>query len=586
MKINEGRFMSAAVRAEGMGVHEDDSFSFLEGLEARTGDSDMQVVRSLLKILEGKDTTNEGEGKLLEAVRFLHEYGNKRASEDIATDGLREWSSDEKNRIKLLVATLEGWFYGEHPINIKAEHFPLLVFLVNRLAKISESQTRDKNENLLVPDYNKEELRGFVGGVDDFLKESLQTEVIDEVDEEIQNSIKEIRNQIQELEVVKKEKVSKTAMDNERNAQSKGQKKKIRKLAEDYYNHEEGNKVGMLKELNGLIDIITMRLETVRRKLSKKTEAKRFSAGSTDVEDLKELIGLINKYKKKICEELVNASSSDHNPSFNVKTALREVIYRYGPRDSYDRDMEDATASHAFEYLKGALPKEVKSKSNPQPESSVKQKKPTIRGVGFGALAEMKIEAKPIDDPNEKSLHSLLFQPPKSAGNLFSTLVDKRDELARETKKLDSLVVKPDISQEDEEKQRLENRLASLSDKRRILERIKTVTTSNFDRSKGHILKDLEEKPGAGLYLLKSILIAWKKSMDLQRAKQSLDVDPHTLIDLALGDRFGHSGRAQVFELTGFMASSSGHESVHYLPEHIAFSLVAAAKLLKDNKQK
>jgi len=600
MRINESQFLSAAVRAENMGLSPDESEKFLADLTNEAGEKvKTEVVRPLLRIFAGKEVKEGDRTKLLSVVKSLHEYGESFATEDIENGDLQEWTENQKSSIKLLVATLEGWLFGEHPINIKARDFPLVIFLVNRLAKISENQTKDREGKLLVPNLGSETLSTFAGHVDNFAQEALKPETIDEQMAIIQGQIDEIHSQRAIMEAEIKEIEKEDDRINGENIQRTKQMKKVKSLNDDIFQYSEAHKRELERELSIIFDVLVEKLRDYRErfpnpKWSVSVKAKTTSSDKISYETFNILIDFILKNKSRLIRRMLNGDS------LHIGDEIEGCIYdNTGDIDYVDYEQRDyltATLKMVMEDVKKNI---IPTKKEPV-RVEVQKPKITLRSNDFGSLATLKDVLPEAPNPNDFSLRDLLVEKLKSVGPVFDVLLRKKQEAEGEYKKLSDMTVTHDYKKMREKAEELSYKLYPLFGKMREVKNLKTASLEPYNISKGESLRDLN-RPGAGLYLLKSILIAIKMAADKGNAKTADQVNAFSLVEMAVDPKMVNRGSARVFDVGSgdyrsvddqmgksdrYTKSRASYQDVHYLPQHMPFARMAAAMILKSNHDK
>ena len=593
MRIDENRFLSAQIGAEAMGVPADQSEKILKDLKTGAGEKvNFEVARALLMVLAGKELNGNAEYKLLDAIRSLHEYGARTATGDIKEGALSDWTEDQKNVTKLLVATLEGWFYGEHPINIRAEHFSLITFLVNRLAKIAESQTKDQSGKLLIPDYDPVKLKGFTDDVQKFAGGNLKPEVIEQELSDTRQQIQEKNNEKINLQSRIKEKTSQANKTNEESKTYIKQKKKTAEANKEYDDYLDNNRDKMIGELLETFGITIDKLRYYRSSLLR-------SAGNESHKSPHEkdpslfqhagvLIDFLIKHKNQLAEKMIDQSVWQRNTqSFDLKSSIGEVAERM----RWDDENIYEAVAESLRRIQEDLRK--KSKDNPPAIATTNPKKmetapvAPLRTKGFAGLAALKKELPAPPNPKDKSLQELLFSDLACAGPMFDVLIKKYHDAKIEQGHLVKITVEPDTKAEQEAISQIESDLQRLPYRINELNTLKKASLDAFTASQAEITRDLS-RSGAGLYLLKSIIIALKMVMDKSHAKKTTEASPYAAMCLALDKTTKNTGPAKVFELTGaniiydeYYYKAAGHEVVHYLPQHMPFAHMAAALLLK-----
>lgn len=579
MRISESRFNLSMHRADAMGLPADEADKFLADLKSEAGEKVIvDVARPLLRIFEGKDLKGNDAERLLSAVKTLHEYGQPHATEQIDRGDLHEWAEDQKKLIKLLVATLEGWFFGEHPINIKSEHFPIVVFLINRLAKISENQTKDPDGKLLVPDLDPDILRTFIDQVESFSAEALQPEAIDEQVVQVQTQIGE--NPIKSLEISKKimEIQAQDAATNRDNPKRAKQEKRVHQVWSEMRAYQEANGREIKRELLKFIDTLIEKLTQYKNGLySPNADRKTVSRSDLNIfyKNVALVIEYISKQKFNFVKQILEGN---HRGIYNLvqEGVLSDIALR--PQEYDD-------VSFALRQIEKDLKPDEISIKKPDVQASVEPTKVLLRTNDFASLSALKISTPTTTDIQAIPLREMLFGKLKSVGSSFDTMNKKMDELNEEQKKLKALTVTHDFKEMLKEIEALEYAQIPLYDKLRRLQALKNASKEQFIISKDNSVRDIN-RPGAGLYLLKSILIAIKMTADKVNAKKTDDVNPYELVGMALDINVINRGPAQVFDLKwGGVAGGRGYEAVHYLPQHMSFARMAAAMILDKNKK-
>src|SRR3989339_564862 len=193
MRIDQGQFLQVGERA---GVKNHDIAKILADIEGETGEKvKPEVARAILRMLSGKELKGDDAKTLLREINAeLYDVGVRSASQNPDQNAEVSWTKDKRDSVKILVAALEGCLFDGQILNIKPEHYSLFAFLVNRLAKIGETQVRAGGE-LLVADYNKEKLESFVRDVEQFAQQFLTPDNLETEEQNCKINIEENNRQ-------------------------------------------------------------------------------------------------------------------------------------------------------------------------------------------------------------------------------------------------------------------------------------------------------------------------------------------------------------------------------------------------------
>ena len=576
MRIDSSRFAASQFRAERMGVPADEAEEFLKDLTTESNEKvASSVAKPLLRIFEGKQIQSSDVQRLKGVMSTLHPYGQPDANKRLDWKELDEWTEEQRGAIKLLVATLEGWLYGEHPINIKPEYFNLVVHLVNRLAKIAEHKTETAGHERFVPDFDVESLRHFVEDVKSFYAEFLSPDRVDKKITEAREPFVKASAEIKELEDRKARQIQEKKEQNETDPAILKQEKNIQKYTKDIDEYKNKNWDKILRDASDLVKKV---IEAIRGKVKQ----------SSDNPKLWSVYNFIVRNREQLEIDIAHGSKYGRH---ELSSVLRNLFYI----EFQGKDFSDF--SDILDDLEKEFPPNVVAEKTPIAEPLKDLK---IRGNDFGALAALRGNlSSPV---SADTLGDLLFGQPQQIGQYLKNLQNQQCLMADESQKLSKMKA-VETSALDAEISRLTIKYREMyteNNKVGAMMDLKRFTVDQFEKSAVSMLQDLN-RPGAGLYLLKSILVILKAGISgrVLLVDDSKSVEQVDVYDLAAaGFNLGQNKGAQVFDMEegskGYydseykqtITSGTKFDVVHYLPQHMPFAGVAAAMILEKKRKK
>lgn len=564
MRINRNKFFDIQA---GSGVMPDQAAYFLHDLQSKeTRSEDAVIGQILIRILEGKDILKNDEDRLLSLISAdLYEKGQKSNGDIPQTQNDRidraRWLDERTRNIRLLCSALEKWLLSGDFLKIQSKYFGLLTFLVNRLAKIAEIGARDRMGDLFIPEPRAKDLATFMFRVNDFSQYPIAQSELEIMTESGNDKIASNRNKISNLEIEMDE-IRKTEEYNSVEQALSVAKQKLEQ-------HKRNNGPQIRRELVIKIDDIIQKLQT-------------FLSVSGHSDDLNFFIGALEEYKENLVGSLIKEPTKSVDNQ-HVFSQIGEVL-----------DVIDAEIGKRGTFL---VAEEIKSGKRGEPEKGSTQPvvKSNMRVQGFEGLAGIRIE-KPKADITAAELRELsqqLFKQFKAGANfdLLVKLTVEIEQLEKNKEDLDKLL---GVNQRQGEIARLEEENEKTSSLNNKLDLIVSgwgeEVLSGLNRSLARIKEDIlgkktgQRRPGAALYLFKSIIIAMKICMNESGKKDPKELNPLTPLALALDRSYDH-GRTEEIDLSD-SGKGRAFQKVHYLTSHLPFAAMALAYFLRRRDDK
>ncbi|OGH88169.1 MAG: hypothetical protein A3J93_00300 [Candidatus Magasanikbacteria bacterium RIFOXYC2_FULL_42_28] len=586
MRIDQGQFLQVGERA---GVKNHDIAKILADIEGETGEKvKPEVARAILRMLSGKELKGDDAKTLLREINAeLYDVGVRSASQNPDQNAEVSWTKDKRDSVKILVAALEGCLFDGQILNIKPEHYSLFAFLVNRLAKIGETQVRAGGE-LLVADYNKEKLESFVRDVEQFAQQFLTPDNLETEEQNCKINIEENNRQSYALAETVKNKELQARQKDDANPQLTKQRKKTEESRRYFYDYKNDNERALHNELGEIINEIIERLEQMKEEYTPAREELGRDTRHNYKSAVQTMLATLIKKRKDIIDKIINNIAGGEWNKFSLGTVLED--------DHFALEGEERGTHHALSVLlwelerrhQAATSKAVQPKKMATPKA-VPKTTPKIQGKGFGALAQLKdaLPDNPTKKPQEKSLLSLLSED-LPEGTHMQTLLRLRDNLIADKRHGEAMATKVDTEQERKQRYQLETERRVLSIQLGSIERLKQASPQLIIDSGSRIRASIKTNPGSGLYLLKSMIVALKVMLDEYNLQDNQKPSASIAIDLALKKRPSNGQKTgQIFmgPRGGFDSrnpAGNNYETVHFPPEHLPFALAAVAYALKQ----